>query len=147
MEPRACSIARALDVVGDRWSLLVVRELTLGVHRFNDIAGHTGAPRDVLTARLRKLEELNVVERRQYSDRPPRYEYLLTASGRELAPVLQLLRQWGDDHAADGPPPVSFQHNGHQFVPVVHCEHCGEIVEHGTISRKVHAETHAAEAG
>ena len=86
MEPRACSIARALEVIGDRWSLLVVRELTLGVHRFNDIASHTGAPRDVLTARLRKLEELGVVERRQYSDRPPRHEYLLTASGREALP-------------------------------------------------------------
>lgn len=146
MEPRACSIARALDVVGDRWSLLVVRELTLGVHRFNDIAGHTGAPRDVLTARLRKLEELDVVERRQYSDRPPRHEYLLTASGRELAPVLQLLRQWGDDHATDGSPPVSFQHDGHPFVPRVHCAGCGEVVEHGTVSRSVPAAKPVPEA-
>ena len=133
MTARACSIARALDVVGDRWSLLVVRELTLGVHRFNEIAAFTGAPRDVLTARLRKLEDLGVVERREYSAHPPRYDYLLTPSGRGLAPVLSLLRQWGDDHAAEGPGPVAFRHDGHDFVPQVHCASCGQVPERGSV--------------
>ena len=96
--PRACSIADALDVVGERWSLLVLRELGFGVHRFNDIQVNTGAPRETLALRLRKLEEANVIERRRYSDRPPRDEYVLTAVGKDLAPVLVALRQWGERH-------------------------------------------------
>ena len=84
--PRVCSVAGALDVIGEKWSLLVVRELILGVHRFNEIATNTGAPRDILTARLRRLEELGVVERRAYSDRPPRYEYVLTCPWQDVVP-------------------------------------------------------------
>lgn len=95
---RRCSIAGALDVVGEKWSLLVVRELLLGVHRFTDIAAHTGAPRDILTARLRRLEQLGVIQRTAYSERPPRYEYALTEAGLRLRPVLLALKQWGDDH-------------------------------------------------
>src|SRR3954468_24626422 len=93
--PRRCSIAGALDVVGEKWSLLVIRELFLGVRRFNDIAANTGAPRDILTSRLRRLEELGVVERREYSARPPRYEYRLTQAGKDLRPVMWALKQWG----------------------------------------------------
>ena len=93
--PRRCSIAGALDVVGEKWSLLVVRELFLGVRRFNDIAANTGAPRDILTARLRRLEDVGVVVRSEYSARPPRYEYRLTRAGRDLLPVIMALRQWG----------------------------------------------------
>src|SRR5438270_8549881 len=73
--PRRCSIASALDVIGEKWSLLVIRELFIGMRRFNDIAAYTGAPRDILTARLRRLEELGGVARRACSERPPRYEY------------------------------------------------------------------------
>src|SRR5438045_3551392 len=89
--PRQCSIASALDVIGEKWSLLVVRELFLGVRRFNDIWTNTGAPRDVLTARLRRLEELGVVERRSYSEHPPRFEYRLTDAGKDLRPVVMAL--------------------------------------------------------
>jgi DNA-binding HxlR family transcriptional regulator len=96
--PRICSIADALDVVGERWSLLVLRELGFGVHRFKDIQVNTGAPRETLALRLRKLEETGIIERRRYSDHPPRDEYLLTAAGRELAPVLAALREWGERH-------------------------------------------------
>ena len=84
--PRDCSVAAALEVIGDRWSLLAVRELSLGVTRFNDVVANTGAPRDILTARLRKLEEQGVVRREAYSDRPPRLDYLLTEAGVALAP-------------------------------------------------------------
>ncbi|HEU4400441.1 MAG TPA: helix-turn-helix domain-containing protein, partial [Actinomycetota bacterium] len=80
---RVCSITDALSIVGDRYALLVARELRYGQTRFQDIAAGTGAPRDVLTARLRKLEEAGVIERRRYSEHPPRYEYLLTEAGRE----------------------------------------------------------------
>lgn len=96
--PRICSIADALEVVGERWSLLVLRELDFGIHRFKDIQANTGAPRETLALRLRKLEEAGVIERRRYSDRPPRDEYVLTAAGEELLPVLGLLREWGARH-------------------------------------------------
>ncbi|MFG1810439.1 winged helix-turn-helix transcriptional regulator [Streptomyces sp. NPDC049040] len=97
--PRVCSVADALDVVGERWSLLVVRELGFDVHRFKDIRINTGAPRETLVLRLRKLEDAGVIERRRYSDRPPRDEYLLTDAGRALLPVLRALREWGERHA------------------------------------------------
>jgi DNA-binding HxlR family transcriptional regulator len=96
--PRVCSIADALEVVGERWSLLVLREISFGVRRFTDIQVNTGAPRETLALRLRKLEEAGVIERRQYSDHPPRDEYLLTPAGRELTPVLTALREWGERH-------------------------------------------------
>jgi DNA-binding HxlR family transcriptional regulator len=96
--PRACSIADALEVVGERWSLLVLRELGFGVYRFNDIQVNTGAPRETLALRLRKLEEAGVIERRRYCDRPPRDEYVPTAAGRDLFPVLTALREWGERH-------------------------------------------------
>jgi DNA-binding HxlR family transcriptional regulator len=97
--PRVCSIADALEVVGERWSLLVLRELGFEVHRFKDIQVNTGAPRETLALRLRKLEEAGVIERRRYCDRPPRDEYVLTAAGRDLLPVLTALREWGQRHA------------------------------------------------
>lgn len=96
VHPRVCGIADALSVVGDRWALLVVREVAFGFTRFSDIQANTGAPKQVLTARLRKLEEEGVLERRRYSDRPPREEYLLTEAGAALAPVLSALRSWGE---------------------------------------------------
>ena len=104
--PRVCSIADALDVVGERWSLLVLRELGFGVHRFNDIQINTGVPRETLALRLRKLEEAGIIERRRYSDRPPRDEYLLTAIGKDLDPVLLALRQWGEHHVTPARVPL-----------------------------------------
>jgi DNA-binding HxlR family transcriptional regulator len=133
--PRRCSIASALDVIGEKWSLLVVRELFFGVRRFNDIAQYTGAPRDILTARLRRLEELGVVKRQAYSERPPRYEYRLTEAGKQLQPVLLALKQWGDDHVMDEPLPVVFEHTcGEDFVPRTHCSACGDPCEPKSLS-------------
>jgi DNA-binding HxlR family transcriptional regulator len=97
--PRVCAIADALQIVGERWSLLVLRELAFGVHRFKDIQVNTGAPRETLALRLRKLEEAGLIERRQYSERPPRFEYQPTDVGRDLFPVLTALRVWGERHA------------------------------------------------
>jgi DNA-binding HxlR family transcriptional regulator len=96
---RVCSIADALELIGDRWSLLIVREVAFGVRRFNDIQRNTGAPREMLTARLRKLEEVGVLTRTQYSEHPPRFEYGPTQAGRELAPILRSLRRWGERFA------------------------------------------------
>jgi DNA-binding HxlR family transcriptional regulator len=109
--PRVCSIADALDVVGERWSLLVLREIGFGVHRFKDIQVNTGAPRETLALRLRKLEESGVIERRQYREHPPRDEYLLTAVGRDLMPVLSELRKWGEQHV------TPFRHAPGEAVP------------------------------
>jgi DNA-binding HxlR family transcriptional regulator len=97
--PRVCSIADALDVVGERYSLLVLRELGFGVTRFSEIRRNTGAPRETLATRLRKLEDAGVITRRRYSERPPRDEYLLTESGRSMLPILGQLRAWGAKYA------------------------------------------------
>jgi DNA-binding HxlR family transcriptional regulator len=122
---RQCSIAGALEVVGDRWALLIVREVSLGAHRFSEIVRGTGAPRDRLTARLNALVEAGVLERRQYSDAPPRSDYHLTKAGRELLPVLQALLQWGDRWVATTRP-VELRHHGHRIDPVWVCRTCGE---------------------
>ena len=92
--PRPCTIADALDLLGERWALLVVRELFWGNHRFAGIARHTGAPRDVLSARLRRLVDAGVIEKRRYSESAPQgIGYDSTQAGRDLAPVLAALTQ------------------------------------------------------
>ncbi|HET6153861.1 MAG TPA: helix-turn-helix domain-containing protein [Marmoricola sp.] len=133
---RECSIARTLDVVGEKWTLLAVRELMLGGSRFEQIVRRTGAPRDILTSRLRKLEENGLVERVRYQTRPDRYEYKLTARGWSLQPVVMMLREWGDRHlAGPGGPPMSFEHScGHLHHSVLACEACGQIVQRGELS-------------
>jgi DNA-binding HxlR family transcriptional regulator len=90
---RPCSVAAALQLLGERWALLAVREISYGNHRFVDIVRNTGAPRDRLATRLRGLVNAGIVERRQYSERPDRYEYRLTEAGAELRPVAGLGRQ------------------------------------------------------
>jgi DNA-binding HxlR family transcriptional regulator len=102
---RPCPIAAGLEVVGERWALLVVRELALGAHRFTDIVAGTGAPRDRIAARLRTLTEAGVVERRQYQSAPDRFEYHLTESGRALLPVLGALLAWGREWAVSADDP------------------------------------------
>lgn len=103
---RPCPIAASLELVGERWALLVVRELWMGSHRFTDIVRGTGAPRDRVAARLRSLEAAGVVERRAYSTAPPRSEYHLTDSGRALVPVLRALLAWGREHAVSADDPL-----------------------------------------
>ena len=127
--PRTCSIARTLELVGERWALLALREVFLGVRRFDAIQRNTGAPRDVLSARLHKLLAVGLLERRQYQERPARFEYRLTEAGRDLLPVLLTLMDWGDKHLANGEPPLVYRHRcGDDFRPVVVCETCGEPV-------------------
>ena len=126
--PRPCSIAAALTFLGEKWSLLVIRELALGVHRFDQIARNTGAPRDILTSRLRHLEAAGVIEKRQYQERPPRSEYHLTRAGQELRPVLLSLAQWGDRWAVDAPT-TAFVHTCGAELELVHtCRACGAEV-------------------
>ena len=123
--PRRCSVAAALGVIGEKWSLLVIRELAFAVHRFDAIARNTGAPRDILTNRLRRLESAGVLEKRCYQEHPPRFEYHLTAAGEELRPVLLSLSQWGDRWAVDEPA-TTFVHRCGAELELVHtCRACG----------------------
>src|SRR5690349_20430546 len=121
---RPCSAAAALQVVGEKWSLLAVREILMGNHRFEQIVRNTGAPRDRLAARLRTLEDAGVIERRLYQQRPDRFEYHVTESGAELATVIQALIAWGDKWIMETPPAV-FKHGcGHDIAVASLCRHC-----------------------
>src|SRR5436305_11153225 len=107
-QSRECSVARTLEIVGEKWALLAVREVFLGNRRFDEMVRRTGAPRDTLAARLRSLVGAGILERRQYSEHPVRHEYRLTEAGRELYPVILTLMRWGDKQLAGdtGPPRV-----------------------------------------
>ncbi len=130
-QPRACSIARTLEIVGEKWALLAVREVFLGNRRFDEMVRRTGAPRDTLAARLRTLVSAGILERRQYSAHPARFEYRLTGAGRELYPVILTLMRWGDRHlAGPGGPPLVLEHScGHRLSAQLVCEACGKPIE------------------
>jgi DNA-binding HxlR family transcriptional regulator len=130
-EPDACSVVRTLDVLGDTWGVLVLRELFLGAHRFDQIQLHLGIARNVLAARLKRLVEHGLIEKRQYQAHPPRFEYHLTRKGLDLQPVLIGLMQWGDRYLADADGgPVVLEHRacGRPVRVVAMCEACGEPV-------------------
>jgi DNA-binding HxlR family transcriptional regulator len=131
-DSRPCSIAATLALVGEKYSLLVLREVCLGATRFDQLVRNIGAPRDVLTARLKRLVEVGVLEKVEYSERPKRYEYRPTPAGRELESVLFTLMAWGDRHLQeDGFRPMVLEHScGHELVPQVVCRDCGEEVRH-----------------
>jgi DNA-binding HxlR family transcriptional regulator len=124
-----CSVARTLDVIGDKWSLLILRDAFYGVRRFEDFRDDLGVARNVLTDRLQKLVARGVLERRQYEERPQRFEYRLTSKGRALLPILLAMIAWGDEWANEEElPPVTVTHTtcGHETRPVVACGECGE---------------------
>jgi DNA-binding HxlR family transcriptional regulator len=134
MTARDCSIANALAIIGERWSLLVLREAMLGERRFDRFVRNTGASRDILAARLKTLVNAGVLAREQYSDHPPRYEYVLTESGRALRPVLMALMEWGNEYATEGEPPTVWEHEcGEVLHPAVVCGSCGGAVSDETL--------------
>jgi DNA-binding HxlR family transcriptional regulator len=124
-----CSLARALAIIGDRWTLLVLRDAFLRVRRFDDFQLRLGIARRVLAERLAGLVEHGVMEKVPYQERPTRYEYKLTAKGLALYPVILSLVHWGDAYYA-GPegPPVYHRHKlcNHRFRSVLTCSECGE---------------------
>ena len=99
-----CSVARALEVVGERWTLLIVRDVFLGLRRFDELQESLGIARNVLADRLNRLVEDGVLEKVRYSERPERFEYRLTAKGRDLNVAIAGLRQWGDKYLSQKPP-------------------------------------------
>lgn len=134
-EDMTCSVARCLDVVGEWWSLLIVRDAFLGVTRFDDFQARLGISRNILTQRLNHLVEHEVLRRVAYSEHPPRFEYRLTPKGRDLWQVITAMRQWGDQWAAPGGPPLEIEHTacGHVVTAVATCSHCGEPLGAGTV--------------
>jgi DNA-binding HxlR family transcriptional regulator len=110
---QTCSIAGALEVVGERWSLLIVRDVLLGLRRFDELQADLGVARNVLQTRLTRLVEHGVLEKRLYQERPKRYEYRLTERGLDLWPTIVALLQWGDKYAVpEAGPPVLLEHRG-----------------------------------
>jgi DNA-binding HxlR family transcriptional regulator len=106
-DDQVCSIARTLGVVGDRWTLLVLRDLVLGLHRFEQLLISLGVASNVLSDRLNRLVAEGILERVRYSERPERFEYHLTKKGRELGVALIALMQWGDRYISEKPPRIA----------------------------------------
>ena len=132
---RECSIANALAVIGERWSLLALREVFFGVRRFDQILRNTGASRDLLARRLRTLVDAGVLERVPYEEHPPRFEYVLTSAGRDLQAVVLTLMHWGDRHVTPGSPPTVLQHTcGATLEPRTVCAACREPIRSGEIT-------------
>ncbi|MFI4934808.1 MAG: winged helix-turn-helix transcriptional regulator [Caulobacterales bacterium] len=126
----SCSVAAALSVVGDPWTLLILRDAFSGVRRFDDWQQRLGVARNVLAARLKSLVAHGILETRLYSEHPPRKDYALTPKGRDLMPVLLTLKAWGDRYVygADASP-VDFVHScGEPLSPKLVCEVCGGAV-------------------
>ena len=127
----ACSIARSLAVAGEPWSPLVLRDVWVGIKRFDDIQRDLGISRKVLAERLKHLVEAGMLERHAYSERPVRHEYALTGKGLEFVDVLMAMAAWGDRWAAgDAGPPVLRRHRACGQITQVemHCAACGEIL-------------------
>ncbi len=130
-----CSVAQCLEVVGEWWSLLIVRDAFLGVSRFDEFQARLGISRNVLNQRLARLVDQGVFEKVAYQDHPPRYDYQLTKKGRDLWTVLTMMRQWGDKWAAPDGPPVELMHKScakHiKVIPM--CSECGKPLKAGAV--------------
>jgi DNA-binding HxlR family transcriptional regulator len=125
----SCSIARTVDLLGDAWTALILRDVFVGITRFDDLTHDLGISRKVLAARLDRLVAEGILERRAYSEHPPRHDYLATEKGAELYPVLLSLMAWGDRWKAGrrGPPALVRHHAcGKHTTAQVTCEECGE---------------------
>jgi DNA-binding HxlR family transcriptional regulator len=123
-----CSVAQCLEVVGEWWTMLIVRDAFLGVTRFDVFQQRLGIARNVLQLRLERLVTAGVFEKVAYSEHPLRYDYRLTPKGRDLWPVMNAMRQWGDQYAAPNGPPIRLVHRGcgHEATGTVVCSGCGQ---------------------
>ena len=134
---QVCGIAGTLAIVGDPWTILILREALLGVRRFEQWQDRLGVARNVLAARLKVLVAHGILETRRYSEHPPRHEYVLTSKGEDLRPVLLTLGDWGNRHVYGGMGPARFvhEHCGQPFKPVITCQHCGGGLMPGDMRR------------
>lgn len=127
-----CSLAQSLELIGDWWTPLILRDVFMGIDKFDDLAVDLGISRNLLTSRLADLVGNEIVKRVRYSERPPRDRYVLTEAGGELMPILAALTAWGDrwtDRKTG--PPMLFRHKacGHLMTPQVACSRCGEVLD------------------
>ncbi len=122
-----CSVAQCLEIVGEWWTMLIVRDAFLGVRRFDQFRSRLGISSNILTERLRRLVDAGIFVRVGYTTRPPRFEYRLTDKGRDLWPVITTMRQWGDRYAAPRGAPIEVVHTacGHATQAVLVCAACG----------------------
>ncbi|WP_407345334.1 winged helix-turn-helix transcriptional regulator [Pengzhenrongella phosphoraccumulans] len=135
-----CSLARSLEVIGERWTLLILRDVFTGIRRFDELVHSLGIARTVLTRRLDALVADGVLERRAYQARPVRYEFVPTAKGQELVDVVALLMRWGDTHYPHpaGPPRQLLHHDcGGHAVPHLACSDCGQELDLNNIEARL----------
>jgi DNA-binding HxlR family transcriptional regulator len=127
---QVCSIARSLEVIGERWTILIIRDAFLGVRRFDDFQRSLGVARNVLQGRLERLVEGGILDRVRYQERPERYEYRLTEMGIDLWPVVVSLLSWGDKHLAPNGPAVIMEHRdcGGRVNDRRICDDCGQLL-------------------
>jgi DNA-binding HxlR family transcriptional regulator len=126
-----CSVARSVAVIGDRWTLMILRDLFLGIRRFEDFERRLRISRSIIADRLRRLVDEGVLRKEAYQENPVRHEYRLTDKGRALHPVIMSIVHWGDTHyAGEAGPPLLHQHKacGCDFSPVLTCSECGDPV-------------------
>jgi len=124
--PATCSIGRAMEILGERWTFLILREAFYGVRRFSEMQRNLGIARNILSTRLQTLVSAGILERVPYKEEPPRHEYRLTPAGKDLYPAIVTLMRWGDRHLV-GDPPVLLRHAcGHEADPMLVCAHCHE---------------------
>jgi DNA-binding HxlR family transcriptional regulator len=146
--PPECSIARAMEILGERWTFLILREAFYGVRRFSDMQRNLGIARNILSTRLQNLVGAGIFERKLYQEEPERYEYRLTQAGRDLYPAIVTLMRWGDEHLqGELGPPVVLRHNlcGHEADPVLVCSHCREELRPRDVTPE-RSDTFAADA-
>ena len=129
-EAQNCSLARTLEVVGERWTLLILRDVFLGIRRFDSFQGRLDVSRTVLAGRLQRLVENGLLSRQRYQERPDRYEYVLTQKGLDLWPAINALRAWGDAYETKEGPPRFFVHEacGNGIEAAAFCPHCRSVV-------------------
>jgi DNA-binding HxlR family transcriptional regulator len=156
LEEEPCSLARTIGVIGDRWTLLILRECFLRKRRFEQFQSSLGITRSLLTERLKKLVRNGVLRRIPYQEAPKRYEYILTQKGLDLHPIMMALVHWGDTHMIDERGrPLLHEHKkcGKLFDPVMVCSECGEpllakevITRPGPGARPAHSESSGSKA-
>ena len=126
----SCSIGRAMDILGERWTLLILRECFYGVRRFSVMQRNLGIARNILSARLQLLVRTGILERRRYQAEPERFEYKLTDKGLGLYPAVVAIMRWGDEHLVEAGPPVVLRHRcGGAADAVMVCAHCREELD------------------
>jgi len=136
---QVCSLAKSLEVIGERWSLLIIRDVMTGNRRFSGIQANLGIARNVLSARLQRLLDEDILERRAYQESPPRYEYFLTEKGLDLWPALIALVHWGDKYSSgpEGPPRLIVHKGcGGEISDRGICGRCGKLL-HARDARQV----------